>query len=97
MGIRKANGLGWEIPPNKGKTYAPEVLTREEVRALLAACGRSASGLRNRALLAVLWRAGLRVGEALALRPSDLDPVVSQNWIVANLTLLRGSSGSEVR
>lgn len=61
-------------PANKGKTYPPEVLTQGEVRVLLAACGRSASGLRNRALLVVLWRAGLRVGEALALRPSDLDP-----------------------
>ncbi len=86
MGAQKRNGRGWAVPPNKGKTYAPEVLTREEVRALLAACGRSATGLRNRALLAILWRAGLRVGlailwraglrvgEALALRPSDLDP-----------------------
>ena len=73
MGIRKENGTGWAVPPNKGRTYAPEVLTREEIRALLAACGRSATGLRNRALLVVLWRAGLRVGEALALRPSDLD------------------------
>jgi hypothetical protein len=27
----------------------------------------------------------------------DVYPVVSQNWIVANLTLLCGSSGSEVR
>ncbi len=74
MATRKANGRGWGVPPNKGETYAPEVLTREEVRALLAACGRSATGLRNRGLLVVLWRGGLRVGEALALRPSDLDP-----------------------
>ncbi len=58
MGTRKANGLGWAVPPNKGKTYAPEVLTCEEIRALLRACGRSATGLRNRAILVVLWRAG---------------------------------------
>ncbi len=73
MGTRKANGRGWAVPPNKGRTYAPEVLTCEEVRSLLAVCGGSATGLRNRALLVALWRAGLRVGEALALRPSDLD------------------------
>ncbi len=30
-------------------------------------------------------------------RTDFVDGVVSQNWIVANLTLLRGSSGSEVR
>ncbi len=74
MTVRTADGKGWAVPPNKGKTFPPEVLTQEEIRALLAACGRSATGLRNRALLVVLWRAGLRVGEALALRPSDLDP-----------------------
>ena len=31
MRIRKANGLGWAVPPNKGKTYPPEVLTRAMV------------------------------------------------------------------
>ena len=61
MATRKADGPGWAVPPNKGKTYAPEVLTCEEIRALLAACGRSATGLRNRAILVILWRAGLRV------------------------------------
>ena len=30
-------------------------------------------GLRNRALLVVLWRSGLRCAEALALRSSDID------------------------
>ena len=80
-------GPGWAVPPNKGKTYAPEVLTCEEIRTLLAACGRSATGLRNRAILVVLWRAGLRVGEALALRPSDLDPAAG------TLRVPRGKTG----
>jgi site-specific recombinase XerC len=31
-------------------------------------------GLRLRALIVVLWRAGLRVGEAMALTEPDLDP-----------------------
>lgn len=51
----------------------PEPLEPAEVRALLAACGGDTlTGARNRALLAVLWRAGLRCSEALALRPSDI-------------------------
>jgi site-specific recombinase XerD len=51
----------------------PEPLEPSEVRALLAACGgRTLTATRNRALLAVLWRAGLRCSEALALRPSDV-------------------------
>ena len=38
-------------------------------------CSRRApTGVRNRALIAVLWRCGLRLGEALALAPKDLDP-----------------------
>lgn len=54
--------------------YPPEPLSAAEVRALLAACRTDRlTGLRNRALLAVLWRAGLRCAEALALRPCDVD------------------------
>jgi site-specific recombinase XerD len=61
-------------PPNFGKTYPAEILTREEIDRLLSACSRQgASGLRMRALIVVMWRAGLRVGEALALRAKDVD------------------------
>jgi site-specific recombinase XerD len=62
------------IPANKGKTLPPEPLTADEVRALIGTCSkRAATGIRNRALLVVLYRAGLRVSEALALMPKDLD------------------------
>ena len=38
------------------------------------ACSRRApSGIRNRALIVVLYRAGLRVSEALGIMPKDLD------------------------
>jgi len=40
----------------------------------MRACGRHApTGLRNRALIALLYRAGLRINEALSLYPKDLD------------------------
>ncbi len=58
---------------NRGVRLPGEALAAADVRALLAACGRGATGIRNRALLVVLWRAGLRTAEALALRPSDVD------------------------
>jgi site-specific recombinase XerD len=62
------------VPANKGRKLPPELLTAEEVRALLAACSPKApTGIRNRALVAVLYRAGLRLDEALALRPGDVD------------------------
>ena len=52
----------------------PEVLTDAEVCALMQACGRYApTGLRNRALIAVLYRTGLRINEALSLYPKDLE------------------------
>lgn len=35
--------------------------------------GESPYGLRTRTLSALLWRAGLRISEALALAESDLD------------------------
>jgi integrase len=57
----------------KGQTYPPEVLQQSEVVALMSACSRRApTGIRDRALIALLWRTGLRISEALALRPSDI-------------------------
>jgi integrase len=62
------------VPANKGRKLPPELLTPEEFRRLLAACSATApTGLRNRALLVTLYRAGLRLDEALALRPGDVD------------------------
>ena len=57
----------------RGRRFPPEVLSDAEVRALLDACGDGPTGLRNRALLVVLYRSGLRIREALALHPKDLD------------------------
>jgi site-specific recombinase XerD len=57
----------------KGRTFPPEPLTPEEVWALVDACGRGAAGRRNRALIMTMYRAGLRVSEALALYPKDVD------------------------
>ena len=51
----------------------PEVLTNDEVLRLIDACSNTPTGLRNRALIAVLYRAGLRVSEALDLYPKDVD------------------------
>ncbi len=46
-----------------------------EVESLLAICSRRApTGIRNRAIIALAWRSGLRIGEVLALRPKDFDP-----------------------
>lgn len=62
------------VAPNKGKKYPAEPLTPAEVAAIIGRCsGQSATGIRNRAMLTLLYRSGLRVSELLALRPSDVD------------------------
>jgi integrase/recombinase XerC len=61
-------------PPNYGRRFPAEVYTPDEVRRLLAACGRGAVGHRNRAMIVVMWRGGLRIAEATGLEPRDLDP-----------------------
>jgi site-specific recombinase XerD len=48
----------------------PTVLARDEVRRLLDVAAHHA---RDRALLMALYGAGLRISEALALRPADID------------------------
>ena len=54
---------------------AVEILTAEEVRALVRACSsRASTGVRNAALIAVMFRGGLRISEALKLRVKDFDP-----------------------
>lgn len=61
-------------PANKGGRYPAEVLTGDEMLALLEAFPeRTQFGVRQRALVVVMWRAGLRVAEALALMPKDVD------------------------
>ena len=40
---------------------------------MFAACKDTVTGVRDRALITVMYRSGLRVGEALALQPKDVD------------------------
>src|SRR4249919_1015045 len=56
-------------------TLDADLLSNLEVELLMRQCSRRApTGVRNRALIAVCWRCGLRIGEALALAPKDFDP-----------------------
>lgn len=61
------------VPANKGVKLPGEVLEASEVSALIRACGRGPTGVRNAALIAAMFGAGIRIGEALALRVSDLN------------------------
>ncbi len=61
-------------PRNKGERYPADPPTVEEIVAVMRSATDRADGQRLRALIVLLWRAGLRVGEALDLQESDLDP-----------------------
>jgi len=51
-----------------------ELLTPDDVRRLLSTCStQSSTGLRNRALITVMYRCGLRVSESISLTESHVD------------------------
>jgi integrase/recombinase XerD len=59
----------------RGKKYPAESLRKDEIEAILEACGPVGNlyAMRHRALICLMWRSGLRLAEALALRPGDID------------------------
>ncbi len=66
------------MPPTRNghphRRFPPEILTDVEVCRLLDACNRQTpTGIRNQALIAILYRGGLRINEALDLFPKDID------------------------
>src|SRR5947209_75033 len=60
-------------PPNKGQRYPADPPTVEEIILVMRQAGSGRYADRTRALIAILWRAGLRISEALAITETDLD------------------------
>jgi integrase len=60
-------------PRNKGRRYPADPPTVAEIIAVMRAAGERPDGVRLRGVVVVLWRAGLRISEALALAETDLD------------------------
>ncbi len=71
--VRTPGFLAGRAPRNKGMQYPPDPPRPEEIVQVMRQAGSDRHGLRVRALIAVLWRGGLRVSEALALRETDID------------------------
>ena len=61
-------------PRNKGQRYPADPPTVDEIVAVMRQAGHTRHGYRLNALIVVLWRAGLRINEALSLIETDLDP-----------------------
>lgn len=66
------------------KSKPIELLTTREVRGMLNHGGRGKTALRNRALIVLMWRGGLRVAEAVAVEPRDV------NWDTGQVRIRRG-------
>src|SRR3954452_20712992 len=60
-------------PHNKGLRYPADPPIVEQIVAVMRTAGDGAHGRRLSGLVVVLWRAGLRIQEALALAEADLD------------------------
>src|SRR4051794_19266775 len=60
-------------PANKGVRYPTDPPTVEEIIAVMCAASDGPHGQRLRGLIVILWRAGLRIQEALSLGEADLD------------------------
>jgi len=60
-------------PGNKGLRYPADPPQIEEIIAVMRTAGDAAHGRRLRGLIVIMWRAGLRIQEALALTGGDLD------------------------
>jgi integrase len=67
-------------PRNKGLSYPADPPPVEEIVAVMRAAGPGAYGDRLRAIIVVLWRAGLRIGEALALAETILILPAGRCW-----------------
>jgi integrase len=74
-------------PPNSGRKFPPTPPTERQVLAMLDTCPDNPAGRRLRALIVVLWRAGLRIHEALLLTEHELDREAHA------VTVLRGKGG----
>ena len=60
-------------PRNKGRIYPADPPTVDEIVAVMRHARHARHGDRLNGLIVVLWRAGLRIHEALALIETDLD------------------------
>ena len=64
---------GCAVPGNKGLRYPADPPKVEEIIAVMRTAGDGPHGRRLRGLIVIMWRAGLRIQEALALTEGDLD------------------------
>ena len=84
-----ADDVARAVAPPAAPRRLPRTLTVDQVEQLLAGCiGDGPTGLRDRALLELLYSTGARISEAVGVDLDDLDPG-------ARTVLLRGKGGKQ--
>jgi len=67
-------------PGNKGLRYPADEPRVEEIIAVMREAGENSHGRRLRGLIVILWRAGLRIQEALALTEPISTHAAAHSW-----------------
>ena len=74
-------------PRNKGQRYPADPPTVDEIVAVMRQASHDRHGHRLNALIVVLWRAGLRIHEALSLTETISTSAAAQFWFSASAVL----------
>ena len=69
-------------PGNKGLRYPADPPKVEEIIAVMRGAGDDRDGRRLRGLIVIMWRAGLRIHEALALARAISITAAAHCWSV---------------
>jgi hypothetical protein len=67
-------------PGNKGLRYPADPPKVEEIIAVMRSAGDGTHGRRLRGLIVIMWRAGLRIQQALALAEGDSIDAAVRSW-----------------
>ena len=67
-----AEAISWRLPMFRASEPLPKVLSQAQIEKLYIACRATSIGLRDRALLSILYGCGLRRSEAAALQVEDV-------------------------
>lgn len=73
--------VNWQLAQLPPDERIPAVLSKQQIEKLYATCPATPIGLRDRALLSVLYGCGLRRGEAVALRTQDINLAANQLYV----------------